>query len=271
MNAETGETLWRYDTELPIGHSPTVVNGVVYFGGLDKKMHALNAETGAELWNFAGARAGFYVNPLVVEGKVFAGNRDGRFYGLDASDGSLLWTYPRSGEAPLGPIVMSAAYDDEGGQGTIYFSSNDMYAYAISSADGSLIWRSATKLTGERIHSYYPVVYNNGTEDLVVFASSASYKTGTEPGTMSAGDGDYVNGVQRDDVFAGLGEGAPLGPINDTGAWGWPSGITVMDASRILEYLEQPTTQESQQDPNLRNVHKPWRRTTIYLRQSDGT
>ena len=63
------QSLARFDTELPLGHSPTVADGVVYFGGYDRKIHALNALTGAPLWEFAGG-AGFSTNPLVVEGRV---------------------------------------------------------------------------------------------------------------------------------------------------------------------------------------------------------
>src|SRR3989304_6293141 len=31
MRADTGEVAWRYDTELPVGNTPTVASGIVYF------------------------------------------------------------------------------------------------------------------------------------------------------------------------------------------------------------------------------------------------
>ena len=264
LNASTGETIWRFDTELPVAHTPTVINGQVYFSSLDRTVKALDAETGSLRWSFCCGGAGFYVNPLVADNRVLVGNRDGYFYALNANTGAKLWQFPRDGQAPLGPIIMSAAYD----AGVAYFVSDDMHAYAVNAADGTQVWQSP-KLTGERFHSYWPVIYkNNGVEDMVVIPGSAGYKTSSNPGTLSAGDGDYVDGVQRNDVCSGI--SGNLGPTNNSGAWGWPPGITVMDASRVLEYLEEPNTGDTG-NPNSRTVHKPWRQITTYLRKSNGS
>ncbi|MCB0091977.1 MAG: PQQ-binding-like beta-propeller repeat protein, partial [Caldilineaceae bacterium] len=77
LNANTGEVTWRYDTELPLGHSPTVVDGMAFVGGLDRRVYALDAQTGQLRWQFEGAQAGFTTSPLVVEGMVLLGGRDG--------------------------------------------------------------------------------------------------------------------------------------------------------------------------------------------------
>ncbi|NLE77662.1 MAG: PQQ-binding-like beta-propeller repeat protein, partial [Chloroflexi bacterium] len=89
LSAETGALEWVFPTELPLGHSPTVVNDVVFVGGLDHRLYALaatpdlaalpvDASTGYRindrvLWAFEG-EAGFETNPLVMDGTVFAGN-----------------------------------------------------------------------------------------------------------------------------------------------------------------------------------------------------
>ena len=39
FNADNGAEGWVYPTEMPLGHSPTVTNGVVYVGGFDKKIN----------------------------------------------------------------------------------------------------------------------------------------------------------------------------------------------------------------------------------------
>ena len=67
LDAETGAERWVYATELPLGHSPTVVDGVAYVGGLDHQLHAVDAGTGERLWTFE-AGAGFDTNPLAVNG-----------------------------------------------------------------------------------------------------------------------------------------------------------------------------------------------------------
>ncbi len=95
LNADNGNVEWIYPTELPLGNSPTVVNGVVYVGGYDKKVHAISAATGQLIpsWNFILAGAGFETNPIVINNTVFTGNRDGYFYALDATSGNLKWKY----------------------------------------------------------------------------------------------------------------------------------------------------------------------------------
>lgn len=126
LNAANGDIVWRYDTELPLGNSPTVADNVVYVGGYDHKIHALDAHTGAHLWAFDEAQDGYSTNPLVVNGMVIAGNRDGFMYAIGAqgnpNQGKLIWKYQTGG-----PIDISAAYNN----GIIYFASNDNYAYAL--------------------------------------------------------------------------------------------------------------------------------------------
>jgi hypothetical protein len=269
LRADNGEVVWRYDTELPLGHSPTVVNRKVYVGGYDKKLHALNAFDGTKVWEFTGAGAGFSVNPLVAQGNVYAGNRDGYFYAVNAETGEPVWQYPAAGQPPLGPIKFSAAYAD----GIIYFVSTDMHAYALNASDGSLVWQS-NKLPGESFQSWWPVVYR----DKVVFSSSQSYRI-AEPGVRSIPNpsggvyGDYVNGVERDDIFPP--ESNPqkketIGPTfvanNQNGPWDWVDGTTVMDASRIAQYFEDDGV------VNLdRRTNKPWRRTYFVLNRDNGS
>ncbi len=170
LDSETGAEKWVYPTELPLGHSPTVVNGVVYVGGFDKMVHAINAYTGQRLWTFS-ADAGFDTNPLVVEGLVLLGNRDGFFYAIHATGqlmGQLSWKYQTGG-----PIDYSAAYKD----GVVYFASQDSYAYALQVQTGALVWKSE-KLPGSGFQSWWPVIY----EDWVIFSGSNNYRDCVRPG-----------------------------------------------------------------------------------------
>lgn len=254
LHANNGDLAWRYDTQLPLGHSPTVVGNAVYVGGYDRKLHALNALTGQHLWSFDGAEAGYATNPLVVNGKVYVGNRDGTMYAIGAhgtaQQGQLIWEYETDG-----PILMSAAYHNN----TIYFASNDMYAYALNANTGTLIWQSE-KLPGSQYQSYWPVIYS----DKVIFPVAHAYREDRAPGTRSItppGGGIYgqYRQMQLDDVF-------PEGPqIFDEPApsQSWAHGFPAVDGRRITEYLEdnpQPGTYK----------HKPWRRMFAVLNLSNG-
>lgn len=281
LDANSGETAWRYDTELPLGHSPTVVGDTVYVGGFDRRVYALDADTGAVRWIFDQAGAGFSTNPLVVEGKVLLGNRDGYFYALDATTGALAWRYPPAGQPPLGPILYSAAYQD----GVAYFAANDNYAYALDAATGALRWRS-DKLPGDGYQAWWPVVY----KDLVIFSGAVAYRNGEEIGSRSVRHvippgssyqiedmtlADYIYGIQRDDLYyPGASDNELIGPSFAAGSaqdqqginWRWRQGATVVDGHRITEYLE-----DDGQVRFDRASNKPWRRTTIALRRQDGT
>lgn len=257
LNPATGATVWRFDTELPLGNSPTVADGIVYVGGHDRKIHALDVRNGTHLWAYAGAGAGYDTNPLVVGGRVFAGNRDGYMYAIGAhgtpQQGQLLWRYKTGG-----PIHLSAAYRS----GAIFFASNDNRAYALSAEDGGLLWRSP-KLPGDGFHSYWPVVYG----DKVIFSGSHGYRVGVSPGLNDATDpqnnqyGSYTL-LQRKDIFPNDSSGILIGP--SLSPQGWSKGFPVLDASRITEYYEN----RPDNDPYK---HKPWRRTSIILNVTSGS
>lgn len=249
LSAVNGQTVWRFDTELPLGNSPTVVDGTLYVGGLDHKIYALKATDGTFLWSFNEAESGFSTNPLVVDGRVFAGNRDGYFYAIGAQgtsqQGHLLWKFKTDGM-----IDLSAAYAD----GVVYFASNDNHAYALSASNGAQVWKSDL-LPGDGYGSYWPVVYGN----MVIFSAASGYRTGFNPGTSSLVDPDgnaygKIFDIDRDGVFNTSPDGTFIGP--EVSGQDWANGKKVLDASRLTNYLEA-------------NNHAD-RRTLIMLNRDDG-
>jgi hypothetical protein len=249
FDAVTGAEKWVYPTEFPLGHSPTIYEGVAYVGGFDHKLHAIDALTGQGLWTFEGG-AGFDSNPLVVGNKVYAGNRDGFLYAVNISGsavGQLAWKFETGG-----PIHFSAAYKD----GVLFFASNDSYAYALNASDGSLLWKSK-KLPGAGFHSWWPVVYQN----YVIFAGSSNYRFGSEVGPGS------LPKFEMEEVFPNF-KSDPRGTlIGQLGAQpgSWASGTPTINMSQpnitpngstlsITEYYEQ----------------KPWRRTYLILNRFSG-
>jgi hypothetical protein len=258
LNADNGAVVWRFDTEMPLGNSPTVKDGVAYVGSHDRKLYALNASTGQLLWSFNQAKAGFDTNPLVVDGRVFVGNRDGYMYAIGAHNtaqqGQLLWSYKTNG-----PIHFSAAYNN----GNIYFASNDNYAYALNAASGSLVWKSA-KLPGDGYHSYWPVVYGN----TVIFSASPAYRMGADPGTrtilnpLTGTEFSDFRQMERETMLPGAPNGTLVGPILNPQAWS--NGYPVLDASVIAQYYENNPAS----DPYK---YKSWRRTFIVLNQNSGS
>ncbi|MEM8857062.1 MAG: PQQ-binding-like beta-propeller repeat protein [Chloroflexota bacterium] len=213
LDMETGDTVWRFDTEMPLGHSPTVDGDRIFVGGFDKRVYALNADTGALIWEFTDAKGGFSTNPIVVDNQVLMGSRDGRFYSINRSSGQLNWQYPPSNQDPLGPIMYSAAYKD----GKVYFASNDNHGYALNISNGSLAWKSG-QMPGDGYQAFWPVIYNN----FVIFSAAPAYVEGANPGASSVAENqygyDFIKTTQRDDVY--------------------PNGVDQVSGADYAQYLE---------------------------------
>jgi len=118
-DAKTGELLWRYRRQMPadirMGH-PTnrgvaLFGDKVYMATSDAKVVALNAKTGAVVWDKAVAdyNTGYYMTmaPLAARGKIMVGVSGGErgirgfVVALDAETGNQVWktyTIPGPGE-----------------------------------------------------------------------------------------------------------------------------------------------------------------------------
>jgi outer membrane protein assembly factor BamB len=226
FNTSNGALVWVYPTELPLGHSPTVANingkSTVFVGGYDRKIHAIDVETGLKITGYAPfvAGSGFETNPLVIENVIYAGNRDGYFYALDAITGAFKWKYKTDG-----PIHYSAAYHDN----TIYFASDDARAYALNKTNGALVWKS-NKLPGAGFHTYWPVVYTDKSsgKTYVIFTSGENYRF------------RLMNVVLDETItlFNGIPFGGLIGPTSTSIPGDWVQGTMVINANKITNYLQ---------------------------------
>ena len=241
LDASTSDVIWVYATELPLGHSPTVVNNVAYVGCFDRRIHAIDASTGKGVWTSRPAGAGFDVNPLVVDGKVIAGSRDGILYCFDAKTGSILWTHETDMKQA---ISFSCAYKD----GIVYFAANDLHAYAVNTSTGKRVWKSA-QLPGAGFFSWWPVVHG----DYVVFTGSSNYRESGAPATPGG-----------------------LHFLDDVDIWGSNDGQkgyggAVVSKSPLVLDLSKKSSPEGNGPVTEYLRTKPWRRTYFLLRRSDGT
>lgn len=262
LDAETGSLAWRFDTEMPLGNSPTVVGDMVYVGGFDHNIYAIQdlGTSYSLIWTFSDAALGYSANPVVVNGVVYAGNRDGYFYAIDADTGTLVWQYPQAGDPSLGPIDMSAAYSAT--TGDLYFAAQDMYGYALNASDGTLVWKTASKLPGERYQAWWPVLY----QDKVLFSGAFAYKKSTNPGTTSvSGAPDSAQTMQSNDFFNNVltGTGYMGALITSTGSQGWPSGTSLIDTQ--TSYNAAYDSLNSYSSENFQ------RRTIAVINRADGT
>lgn len=115
VDALTGETIWKFDPEVPgewarkaccdiVNRGVAVYNGKVYSASLDGRLFSLNAETGEKVWEvdtIIDRTRAYTVTgaPRVAKGKVYIGN-GGAEYGVrgyvtayDSETGDQAWRF----------------------------------------------------------------------------------------------------------------------------------------------------------------------------------
>lgn len=243
FDADTGNQVWVYGTELPISHSPTYSNGVVYAAGLDRKIHAINVSNGTKKWVYdtsPSGGAGFSTSPLVAENTVFAGGRDGCLYAIDANNGVFKWKYHIEGTAP---ILYSAAYAN----GKVFFGAQDGNAYALTTS-GSLVWK--VKLPGAGFISWWPVIYN----DKVIFTRTVEARSSSSDLTGLP----KFNVIEAEVIGVGS-DGNPAGQIVDH---------TIGSQTKAVDVSVNPNTATTIPDWLEANTYA---RNVFVLNQSTGS
>lgn len=112
-NTHSGELMWEAPAELGIVSSPLVgkIDGgkdVVFYGSLDKKVHALDMASGKALW--ATETDGWITATptLSPDGKfLYVGSEDNVIYALNAKDGKVAWSVTSKGGIFAQPALAS--------------------------------------------------------------------------------------------------------------------------------------------------------------------
>lgn len=161
-NATTGAPLWAYQTGGPIRHSPGVLGNTVVTGSHDGYTYALDAATGALLWRTLTGPSA--TAPLLDEGRnwVYVAATDGFLRALRLSDGAQQWAYNAGA-----PILTSPSLSADGSR--VFFGSEAIQALAVNAATGAEVWRRS--LRGQSLGDRYPVVAG----DVVIYRSQPVY------------------------------------------------------------------------------------------------
>jgi len=196
---------WKFATGDRIVSSPVFANNLVYFGGDDGNIYAVNADTGAQQWKYPTG-APVPTTPAVADGTLYAGSYDGKFYALDAKTGQTKWKFATEGERRfeakglhgLQPKNQTIADNFDiflsspvVAQKTVYFGSGDGNVYAVDVGSGDLKWKFKT---GDVVHA--SPAYADGT---LYFGSWDSYfyavdaTTGKEKWRFHGGEDSLIH------------------------------------------------------------------------------
>ena len=135
FDLRSGQSLWRYASELPLTGGPGAGDGLVVVGSMEGDVIALDAATGAEKWKAKVANE-VLVAPAVGGGLVFVHSNDGRITALDAATGERRWFH--SADVPALTVRGNGAITV--GPGLIFVGNDNGTLTALSMTDGGVIW-----------------------------------------------------------------------------------------------------------------------------------
>ena len=144
------EPAWTFDAGSPLWAGPTLAAGLVYAGGEDGQLHAVDATTGRKHWSFkAGGK--LRTRPTVAAGAVLFQADDGFLYKLDASTGGELWRR-RLVDKPVERLPFDnpkSRYDRFGSDvsvagGRLFVGTHNGRVLALDAASGEQVWEFAT-------------------------------------------------------------------------------------------------------------------------------
>ena len=219
VDVKTGKEKWKFKMYRLVESSPAIAEGVIYFGSIDKHLYAVDIEDGKEKWKFE--TGGEVYSPAVSDGVVYFGSHDNHLYALDAKTGEEKWKFGTGGYVTLSPAVVD---------GIVYFGNENTYIFALDVSTGEEKWKFFSNGC-----SISPAV----SDDIVYFGVSSTYynnhlyaldaKTGKEKWKFKAGAGrlsseglSIVNGI----VYFGSWDNHLYAVDINTGEKNWKFAVT---------------------------------------------
>lgn len=162
LNSETGQFLWKYQTQSSISHSkPLIAQNKIFIGDDAGFLYAISASDGNLVWQTKVVNDGeIHASPAYADGKVFITTEgDARYYespqnpssvlALNPETGEILWTFAIDYMLDRVNLIHSTPAVSDG---ALFVGSENGWFYALSANDGSLIWEkeiaNGTELTG---------------------------------------------------------------------------------------------------------------------------
>jgi outer membrane protein assembly factor BamB len=135
MDAATGAVLWTQPGPV-VESSLLLVDGLLYYGGWDAHVYAMDASTHRVVWRTA---VDDYITDSAAydRGTVFIGTDGGTLYALDARTGKVRWSgssFSKFGRREHFYATPAVAF------GRVYAPNTDGYVYAFGERTGDLRW-----------------------------------------------------------------------------------------------------------------------------------
>ncbi|HVX34533.1 MAG TPA: PQQ-binding-like beta-propeller repeat protein [Solirubrobacterales bacterium] len=232
--------LWRY-TERPLLEFPPIfVGGVLYAVNNSGFAFALNARTGATIWERRIGRLNassptYYKHRLYIVNLV-----PGHIVKLNAKNGRIIWKRRLPNRAESSPVVVGRS---------VYFGCEDGKLYSLSTVNGDVRW--ATQLSGpvKAAPAYYGgrlYVGDYGGSMNAVDAKTGNlvWSTGSLGTGISGGEFYSTPAVAFGRVYAGNNDDRVYSFDMDTGelAWTYSTGGYAYSAPTVASTKHSPPT-----------------------------
>jgi eukaryotic-like serine/threonine-protein kinase len=145
---EIPKVKWIFSTKAPFFSSPVSSGRLVYIGGLDSTLYAIDLNTGNEKWRFH-TRGEIRSNTCIQGDRLYLNGGDGTLYAINKNTGAFLWRFDTGGERKYDfadYFHSTPVFENK----IIYFGSGDGSFYAVNSETGNLVW---VFKTGNIIHT----------------------------------------------------------------------------------------------------------------------
>lgn len=128
--AADGTERWS-DSLGSIAGDVTVDGDTVYVGTLDSHLHAVDATTGSERWDFKGSNW-FWARPLVTSDTIYAPTTVGTVHAIDRATGNGKWeSKPTSAQIHASPVLVG---------GVLVIADRDGHIHGLDPSTGAELW-----------------------------------------------------------------------------------------------------------------------------------
>jgi len=131
----TLKVLWMYQLGDIIESSVAIAGGVVYVGGGNGDLDALDLASGKLKWKYTTGNLIGESSPAVGPDMVYIGDLAGIFHAVRIADGSKAWTFKTMSEIKSSPVIAGDI---------VLIGSYDTHLYALDARTGALRWKVAT-------------------------------------------------------------------------------------------------------------------------------
>lgn len=137
VNANDGETVWKYESAEPISSTASVVQDRVFFTDLGGNLICLSKSDGTEIWKQFFGRE-MLGQPLALGDKLYLLKGEQEILAVSQADGRVLWN--RFISTFVKKMTMRGHATIVADEGSLYAGLADGHLYRLSAGDGRILW-----------------------------------------------------------------------------------------------------------------------------------